>query len=415
MQVTIMPGIPQGSIMLPTSKSMAHRGILLASLAEGTSVIQPVTDSKDIEATLGGAKALGAKVSVEGQRVTVTGGKPQDAHRHIHVKESGSTLRFLFPIAALQEGETIFTGEGRLMQRPMEVYEEIWKQQGLRYQKQQDGIVSKGKLKSGELTIRGDVSSQFISGLLMTLPLLSGDSVLRILPPFTSKPYVTMTLSIMKQFGAVVEQKEEFTFLIPGNQTYHQAVVQVEQDFSQGAFFLVANALGGKVLLPGLPDESCQGDGKITQFLSSGEAVFDLEDTPDLGPILMVYGALRKDQPVTVLTGAARLRIKESDRIAAMECELRKLGVAIQSDETTVTITRGSIHAPKEVLQGHNDHRVVMSLAIAALFADGPVSIDGISAVTKSYPAFFSDLQKLGVALSYSKGNQDQGWNVKNQ
>lgn len=415
MKAHISPSLPQGCVHIPPSKSMSHRAILCASLAKGTSVLSNVAYSQDILATIDGMRALGADIQTEDDRVIITG--VQDftklSKKEIFCCESGSTLRFFIPIFSLCNQPVTFTGQGRLLQRPQKVYEDIFHEQGLVFEQNEEGIHIEECLKAQTYTLKGDVSSQFISGLLFALPLLSQDSIIHIQPPYESRSYVDLTLQMMELYGVHAQYTDENTLVVPGNQQYQAHDYTIEGDYSQLAFFAVLAALKNDITILGVHHDSRQGDKQILDILRTFHAHIEevengylvhkseltgcdinLENCPDLGPILCVLGMYAKG--TTHIYNAGRLRIKESDRIAAMEEELRKFGVDITSTETDIYI-KGREHATcTEVLQGHNDHRIVMALSIAALCSTTTCEIEGAQAINKSYPAFFEDLMQIG-------------------
>lgn len=422
MRIHLDAGPVGGTLAAPPSKSMAHRAVICAALARGVSHVCNLEYSRDITATIGAMRQLCARIreQADGLRVEGIGGFAT-VTRPVDCGESGSTLRFLWPLFSLTDQKITFTGQGRLMQRPLSVYEEIAQRQGLRTEKGENTVGVFGRLRPGEYPVPGDVSSQFISGLLLALPLLEKDSVIRIAPPFESRSYVQLTLAAMAAFGVTARWLDPFTLEVPGGQRYTPADYTVEGDYSQAAFPAVLGAVCGGIAITGLPEGSLQGDAAIlpilqrcgAAFTRSGDAVrfeapaaplrgthIDLADCPDLGPILMVLGALCEGE--TVITNAGRLRIKESDRIAAMEAELRRFGVQITSTEDAVTVQgtgAAGLHAPAVPLDGHNDHRVVMSLTVLALACGFAADIDGAEAVAKSWPGFFDEIQKLGARM----------------
>lgn len=420
MRIHLEAGPAAGTLAAPPSKSLAHRAVICAALARGVSHISNLEYSRDITATIGAMRQLCARIYEQDGRLRVEGiGGFATITRPVDCGESGSTLRFLWPLFSLTDQKVTFTGQGRLMQRPLSVYEEIAQRQGLRTEKGENTVSVFGRVHPGEYRVPGDVSSQFISGLLLALPLLEKDSVIRITPPFESRSYVQLTLAAMAAFGVAARWQDPFTLLVPGGQRYAPADYTVEGDYSQAAFFAVLGAACGGITITGLPERSLQGDAAIlpivqrcgAAFTRSGGTVrfekpaaplrgthIDLADCPDLGPILMVLGALCEGE--TVITNAGRLRIKESDRIAAMEAELRRFGVQIASTEDTVTVQgtgAAGLHAPAGPLDGHNDHRVVMSLTVLALAGGFAADIDGAEAVEKSWLAFFEQVQQLGA------------------
>ena len=418
MTAYIRPGPPpSGVLAAPPSKSMAHRAVLCAALADGESRLTGLAHSQDIDATLGAAAALGAQVEAGESWARIAGAAPLQAPAApVDCCESGSTLRFLIPLAALTGRPVAFTGRGRLMQRPQSVYQELFASQGLRFEQEGDTLTVAGPLRPGCFSLAGDVSSQFISGLLFALPLLDGDSRLRLKPPVESRSYIEMTRASQSRFGVSSAWLDEYTLAVPGGQAYRPRDMAIEGDWSQVAFPAALGVLAGDVTVTGLEPGTLQGDAVILDILrrcgGRAEAVpggvrfqksalhgtkIDLADCPDLGPILMALGLLCEGE--TVIANAGRLRLKESDRIAAMEQELRKLGGRIESDGGTVTIRRSVLHAPAGPLWGHNDHRVVMSLTVLAAAAGLPVQIDGAEAVAKSWPGFFAAVRQLGVEV----------------
>ncbi len=396
MKIAIKAGTAKGSIQAPPSKSDTHRALITAALAKGRSVICGVGESQDILATLDCICALGAKVERSGNTVSVTGGAnpPSDV---FPCRESGSTLRFLLPLCLLRETPCLLSGSPRLLERPMGVYRDICQKQGLVFSRRADGIHVCGPLSAGDFSVRGDLSSQFLSGLLFALPLLKGESKLTVEEPFVSRPYVEMTLDTLQKFGICAERPDPLTFLVSGGQRYTPADIVVEGDWSNAAFYEALNLLGGKVTVTGLNPASRQGD-RIYQTLFSkivsGCPVVDLADCPDLAPILMAMGAAFHG---IVLENTARLKIKESDRGVAMAEELAKFGIAYDVEENRIVVSRGKLKPPEEPICGHNDHRVVMACA-TLLTCTGGV-IEGAEAVEKSNPAYFTDLQKLGIGV----------------
>ena len=398
---------------------MAHRAVLCAALAEGTSRLSNLAHSQDIDATLAAAAAFGAAVEPGDRQARITGvGFPRPAAGPVDCCESGSTLRVLIPMAALTGAPVTFTGRGRLMQRPQSVYQELFARQGLRFEPAGDALTVAGPLQAGRFELAGDVSSQFVSGLLFALPLLAGDSTLCLRPPVESRSYIQMTRAAQAAFGVESRWLDQNTLLVPGNQRYTARDAAIEGDWSQAAFPAVLGALAGDVTVTGLDLDTLQGDAVIREILRDCGAEIhpaadgvrfvksplhgveiDLADCPDLGPILMVLGLFCSGK--TVIRNAGRLRLKESDRIAAMEQELRKFGGKIESEGGTITIWESALHAPQEPLDGHNDHRVVMSLTVLAAAAGLPAGIEGADAVRKSWPDFFAAVRQLGVEVEY--------------
>lgn len=399
MKIKITKGKPEGTVAAPPSKSMAHRLLICAGLSEGTSTIKGIAPSEDITATLSCLKAIGAKWEMKADTCTITGVKTCDISpsETLNCNESGSTLRFLIPVLLASGKNTMMTGKERLMQRPLNVYETLCAENNLTFERDNSSLILKGPLKSGNFKLPGNVSSQFISGLLFALPTLSGDSTIKILPPIESRPYIDMTISALKQFGVAVDWKDENTITVKGDQLYKAQDAVVEGDYSNAAFFDAMNNLGGNIEIENLKPESLQGDkvfGKLFRQLSIGTPTINISACPDLGPVLFAVSACKNGG---VFTGTARLKIKESDRGACMAEELKKFGVSVNVSDDEIIIYPAEFHAPKEELCGHNDHRIVMSMAVMSTVTGG--IIDGAEAVAKSYPAFFDDLKALGIEV----------------
>ena len=413
MKAVIKPSKANGKVTIPPSKSMAHRAIICAALAKGTSVISNVDYSQDILATIECMRKLGADIKCDKTSVTVTGITDfcHITDTNIECNESGSTLRFLIPLFSLTEQKITFTGKNRLLKRPQKIYEDIFKNAGLCFEQTEEKIEIQGAVPSGEYTINGNVSSQFISGLLFTLPLLSSDSRIKIIPPFESRSYIGLTIQMLAKFGVEIVWENELTLFVKGNQQYISHNETVEGDFSQFAFFAVLSAINNPVDICGMDPDSLQGDKEILRILRdfgcdisfengtyrvSAQQLtakkIDLENCPDLGPVLCTLAMF--SEGTTHITNANRLRIKESDRILAMQTECAKLGCKIEDTENDMFICGGFAH-PTETLSGWKDHRIVMALAVALSRIGG--EIDGCEAVSKSYPSFFEDLKKAGI------------------
>ena len=417
MLARIQPSRLQGSVTVPPSKSMAHRALLCAGLAAGTTQIQGILPSQDMEATCRALTALGASIARQGSLARVQGvaGRPKAPQGPVDCGESGSTLRFLIPAFALASAPARLTGRGRLPQRPLGPYGAIFHGQGLPFAQDETGVSFQGPLAPGDYGLPGDVSSQFISGLLFALPLLPGDSHIRIQPPFESRGYVNMTLQVMDAFGVQAAFLDGLTLRVPGNQrfTAPAAPFLVEGDDSQAAFFLTLDAILGDVSVAGLSLRSIQGDRVMGEILARcghvpgqpprplAPFVADLGDCPDLGPILMTLGLFCQGE--SRLLNAGRLRLKESDRGTAMAQELSKLGgqASLAGDEIRI---RQSRLRPGPALSSHGDHRIAMALAVAALGARIPADIQGAEAVEKSYPDFWKDLAAIGARVELCHG-----------
>ncbi|MBQ3016553.1 MAG: 3-phosphoshikimate 1-carboxyvinyltransferase [Clostridia bacterium] len=389
-----------GAINAPTSKSMAHRLLISAALAEGTSVISGVTPSADVLATVDCLRVLGAKIENDGDTYTVRGcdmlaSKPTDT---LFCRESGSTLRFIIPVAALSGEDVRLSGAARLLERPLGIYEDLFAERGLILERNADSVKLRGPLPADTYTVKGNVSSQFISGLLFALPITDGDSIIKIIPPFESRSYIDLTISALRKFGIQIYFEDELTIRIPGNQRYVAGKFTVEGDYSGSAFLDALNLLGSDIHVLGLDPNSLQGDRAYLEFypmIKEGTPKINIANCPDLAPILFTLAAYFNG---AVFEGTARLKIKESDRAAVMAEELKKLGAAIEVLPDSVIIKKAELHPPYEVLHGHNDHRVVMSLSVLLSVFGG--KINDAEAVEKSYPDFFGDIKKAGIEVT---------------
>ena len=397
MRVTIRPGTLRGTVAAPPSKSMAHRMLICAALAEGESLVRPIELSEDILATADCLRALGAEIRPDGDGLRVAGCCPAKAESTVlNCRESGSTLRFMLPLCLLGGAEMKLTGSERLMSRPLEVYETLCRDKGFRLDKEPDGITVQGRLAAGEYTVRGDLSSQFITGLAFALSTLAGKSTIRILPPVESSPYLDMTIAAMAGAGIRIIRPEETRVEIDGS-GYQPGEKTVEGDWSNAAFFEALRAAGHEVEVTGLKADSLQGDRVCREYfqqIRQGNAVLDVTDCPDLAPVLMAAAAMHGG---AVLTGTRRLRFKESDRGVAMAEELARFGVPVAAGEDEIRVGTAALQAPREPLQGHNDHRIVMALAVLCSRTGG--IIEGAEAVRKSFPGFWDSLRGLGAQL----------------
>ena len=399
MNVRIHPGQAAGTVAAPPSKSMAHRMLICAGLAKGTSRISGLAYNEDILATMDCLRALGAECVAEGDTVTVTGTDPRTVQpvQALHCRESGSTLRFFIPLALLC-GETVsFTGTEKLLSRPLDIYRRLCEARQFAFRQEPQALQVRGVLEGGTYRIPGDISSQFITGLLFALPLMSKDSRIEITPPLESRSYIDLTLQALRTFGIRAEWEDSLTLLIPGGQNYCPCDAAVEGDYSGAAFYGAMNALGSRVEVMGLRPDSLQGDRVYMghfESLCAGCPQIDLSDCPDLGPVLFAVAAAKNGAE---FTGTRRLKIKESDRAAAMARELAPFGTTVTVEENRVIVTPTAFHAPDRILEGHNDHRIVMSLAVLLMLTGG--EIRGAQAVRKSFPDFFEKLKKLGVEV----------------
>lgn len=399
MKVTITPGKANGTVLAPPSKSMAHRMLMGAGLANGTSVVDNIDLSEDIKATLGMLEALGGQYEIQGRKVIMhgIGGKALVTSQELNSNESGSTLRFFIPLVLTGGGKCEFIGAKRLFERPLGIYEEICKEQGILFQKHENGLTVEGQLKAAHFKVKGNISSQFITGLLYALPLLKEDSVLEVLPPIESRAYIDMTLEALETFGIEVKQ-EGNTFYIAGNQTYQAKDVTVEGDYSNAAFLDAFNLIGGNVKVEGLREDALQGDQIYKTYyevLKEEKPVMDIAECPDLGPILMGMAAAGHGAR---FTGTARLRIKESDRGAVMAEELAKFGINVDVMENEIVVHDGSLSRPNEALDSHNDHRIAMTLATLCTITGG--TIIGAESVRKSFPNYYDVIESLEIQVT---------------
>lgn len=385
MTVTIFPGPLSGTIAPPPSKSQAHRAVIAACLAGGDSRVEGLSSSQDIQATRRCMEEMSNTVNEKDLPLLDCG-------------ESGSTLRFLIPVALALRGGGVFTGRGRLMERPQEPYFALFREKEIFWEQKDGRLTVRGTLTPGEYRLPGDVSSQFVTGLLYALPLLSGDSVIRMTSPLESRGYVDLTLDTLARFGVRAENRGYESFAVPGGQTFRPCTMAVERDYSQAAFFLTARALGSHVTVTGLNPDSAQGDRIILPYLDRlarpGPVTLDVSQCPDLVPALALRAALRTGE-TTRITGAARLRIKESDRLDAVTTELDSLGAQVVQGPDFLAVT-GVAGLTGGAADSHNDHRIAMMLAVAATRCAQPLVIGDAGSVAKSYPAFWEDYEKLG-------------------
>ena len=401
MNLLISPRSLSGSITPPASKSQAHRLIMGAALADGISTLSSVSGSNDITATLGCMEALGASsTSLDDSTLRITGsaGDPAPAGQVLDCGESGSTLRFLIPIALALTGDVTFRGHGRLMQRPQTPYFELFREKGIDYQLEGDLLTVQGTLTPGRYALRGDVSSQFITGLLYALPLLHGDSDIVLTTQLESESYVNLTLDALRQFGIVIEPTAH-GWHIPGGQTYQACDCTVEADYSQSGFFYAAQGIGNPITVTGMNPDSVQGDRIVIDYMNRlsapGPVELDVRDCPDLVPPLALRAALRAGE-TTVISGAARLRLKESDRLASVTAVLDAMGAEIDEGSDSLTIHGVSSLRGGATVDSWGDHRIAMMAAMAATVCQAPITLTGAESVRKSYPGFWDDYCRLG-------------------
>jgi 3-phosphoshikimate 1-carboxyvinyltransferase len=412
--IKITPSILQGKILVPPSKSLCHRAVIAAGLSSDNCNIENVVFSEDILATCNSMRDLGVSVAKGRNNVIINGKNFSNITKNeIDCAESGSTLRFLIPIALLIGSEFTFTGSGRLVARPLTPYYKIFKEQDIKYSSSGGlPLTVQGKLKAGVYKLPGNISSQFITGLLFALPLLNGDSKIIVTNELESKAYVDLTIDILSKFSVHIENIGYKEINIVGNQKYIARNYRVEGDFSQAAFWLVAGILGGEIQCEDMNIDSLQGDRAIINiitkmggniFIEEGKIItkrskthgiiIDASECPDLVPILAVLASL--SDGITEIINAGRLRIKECDRLMAMATELTKLGGDVVETED------GLIIHGKECLKGgivdsYNDHRIAMALSVASIRCNGPVIITDSACIKKSYPGFYKDFVMLG-------------------
>lgn len=397
MDIRITRAVLSGSVPAPPSKSMAHRLLLGAALSDGESVLHGVALSQDILATMDCARALGAFVEEDGGTVHVRGPMRGEDGATLCCRESGSTERFFLPVAAALGKTAVFTGAGRLPCRPLGPLADALAAHGTQFSRT-DGLplTVSGALTPGVFELPGDVSSQYVTGLLYALPLLGSDSEIVLSTPLQSAGYVELTIRALAHFGVQIRRTDR-GYAVPGNQCFHAADAAVEGDWSGGAFWLAADFLGAHVRCDGLDRNSAQGDRAAAEILrrleGSGDARIDCTDIPDLVPPLAVAAAGRRG--VTRFVGAGRLRLKESDRISAMCACIESLGGRTRAWEDGFAVSgNGTLRGGTVDAQG--DHRIAMAAAIAAVICREPVVILGAQAVEKSYPDFFARYQELG-------------------
>lgn len=398
MIATIEKGTAYGRVEAPPSKSISHRYLICGALSGG-SVIENVAFSEDIKATLNCLRTLGADYEIDGSTVKIGGISPDKAVKstELFCNESGSTLRFLIPLCLLFGQKITLKGTERLMSRSLAVYKDMCLSQGIEFTEDKESVTVCGKLRPGKYSVRGDVSSQFISGLMFALPLLENDSIIDITGAIESGSYLGMTVKALADFGIRISRTDEHTVFIKGNQTYKPRTLCVEGDYSNAAFFEAFNSVGGNVAITGLKKDTCQGDAvyrKLFGKLVRGCPEIDISDCPDLAPVLMAVAAANNG---VRLTGTHRLKIKESDRGKAMAEELSKFGCSVKVYENEIEVKKRGITTPTDILSGHNDHRIVMALSLLCSITGG--SISGAEAVSKSFPDYFRRLASLGIKV----------------
>lgn len=413
MKVIIHAGTSEAVIAPPASKSLLHRLVIASSLAHGTSFLSGADLSDDIRATLSIVSSW-SSFTLAGRDLSIRGKTFKAPRRMLDAGESGTTLRLLLPLLATFSVPVSITGHGRLLSRPLAVYDELFRAKGVAFSHDEESATIQGPLPPGDYEIAGNVSSQFASGLLYSLPLLEGDSTLRLVPPVVSRGYIDLTLEVLSQTGITIHEKGN-EFQIPGHQSYTPLSVRVEPDWSQAAPFLVLGALRGGVGLSGLSPSSAQGDREILPMLTrAGARVHwdgpilksekstlvsfheDLSATPDLAPALMVASAFANEE--SRYSGVLRLRDKESDRLSSLIALMHALGASTRLEGDALAITPGTRPQGVVTLPVAHDHRLVQAASVASCLLDGVIITDAL-AVDKSYPSFFADLACFGFSV----------------
>lgn len=386
-----------GTIDAPPSKSLAHRYLISAALSGEKCELSGVDFSEDILASIDCLKALGANITSSDTTVTVDGKEFMTAENPVlNCRESGSTLRFFIPLALCLGKSVTFCGSERLFERPLGIYEELCRENGFAFEKSGNILKLCGKLEGGNYRIRGDVSSQFITGLIFALVYLGENSTIEILPPLESRPYIDLTVSALKSFGADVKFKDEYKIEIKKAKMCDFSG-KIEGDYSNAAFLDAFNRIGSEIKIENLNCDSLQGDKVYTDYfekLSRGAPTLDISDCPDLGPILFALAAIKNG---ATFIGTNRLKAKESDRGAAMHEELSKLGGGLIFENNKIIVPKQELRYNGSVIDGHNDHRIVMAMSVILSKIGGEIS--GAEAVRKSYPGFFRDIKRLGAEV----------------
>jgi len=421
MRAVIYPSPLKGTLKAPASKSMTLRAIAAATLAKGTSIITGASLCDDVMAALDIAKSLGATITIQGDKLTISG-HFSAVETTLLARESGLCMRMFAPIVALLDTPVCITGEGSLQHRPMQMIDEALSQLGASCKPAPDTDNMtwriEGPLKGGKLLIDGHETSQLLSGLLMALPLVFTDSEIYV-KNLAGRGYVDMTIQLLRQFDVVINKQSDEYYKIRGRQCYNAKAYIVESDWSSAAFLLVAAALSGEIIIRNLSCNTKQPDSNVLKVLTLAGALvsvneqavflhkpqgllrtfnFDANDSPDLVPPLVALAAHCKG--VSTIYGIHRLKIKESSRAEALQQEFARMGIRIDLTEDTMKIHGGTLSIGEEPVYAHNDHRIAMALAVAACNANKPLTIENAECVNKSYPNFFTDLKKLKVGVT---------------
>ena len=409
MDKKIIPSPRLGEVTIPPSKSAAHRALICAALSEGESRVSPFCTSHDLRATADCLKALGMNINEDKDGYTVSRGQPLKGGT-LDFNESGSTARFLLPIAAALGANVTAVGKGRLPDRPMDTLTKLFREHGVEVSSNKLPMTLKGKMTGGDFLLPGNISSQYISGLLLAAPLMDEDVNIILTTPIESVGYIDMTISAMKKYGALVETTA-FGWRVSKEQKYKSANTVIEGDWSQAAFFMSAAAIGSDIKIKGLDFASLQGDMAALDVFAAFGANISIEndvlhirrgelrgievnarDIPDMVPAIAVTAAYASGK--TVIHSAERLRLKESDRIKTTLAVLSALGIKCEEKQDGMIIYGGAPVGAR--IDGANDHRIVMAAAVGAAFAEGESTIIGAEAINKSYPEFFDDFKKIG-------------------
>lgn len=423
MNIEIKPEETGGNIYIPPSKSISHRAIIAASLANGRSRIDHVLLSEDVKATLEAVKLIGAEIEAEQETedglftLFITGNpEPQTHDALIDCEESGSTLRFLIPIIAIDAENTVLIGKGRLPDRPLQPYFDIFDSQGFEYEVDDKylPLILNGELEPGEFKLKGDISSQFITGLLFALPLLDGDSRIILTTELESRPYVNLTLKVLSEFGINIEEVSDREFFIPGDQNYRPTSMIINGDYSQAAFWFVNGLINKETILKDLSDKTFQGDFMITSIINDngGNVIYNsqrndwtsspakfkafnvnVSDHPDLVPILAIAAGLAEG--TSRISGINRLKYKESNRVKSTLAMLDSYGISGYTEDDTLVI-EGKDYFTGGTVDSFGDHRIAIAAAIGSGRATGDVIITEAQCVNKSYPNFWEDFHAAG-------------------
>ncbi len=412
MNIKIIPSLLNGTVVIPPSKSYAHRAIICASLANGKSTINNVDLSNDILATIEVLKNLGVKFEYKNRTLLVDSNKLVICNNTFYCNESGSTLRFIIPIALTIGKNLIFDGNTSLKTRPIWPFFKVFDKSNIIYDYRGElPLITSGKLKSGTYSITGEVSSQFFTGLIFGLSLLNEKSILNVEGKLLSRSYIDITLDVLNTFGANVISNNYTTFEIFPS-TYNPCVYNIEGDFSQLAFYALAGSIGSEVTVSNLNFDTVQGDKELLDILNklsvyysiNGNSItfkksrsintkIDISECPDLGPVIFCLGAVGSG--TMIVTGIERLRIKESDRVSAMVKELNKLGANIEDCISYVKIDGVKTLEGGCVIDTYDDHRIAMCLSVLGSVVKNPVTINCANVVDKSYPSFYEDYKLI--------------------